>query len=75
MTAQEEFDEAYITSSEICKELEVTRKAIVDARRRGDLPDPIVVNGQILIWKRRTIRPHLESWKQTLRTRRKEATG
>ena len=44
-TAQQEFDEIYITSSEIGQELGVCRATLVNARRRGLLPDPIVVNG------------------------------
>jgi len=60
MTAQEEFDKAYITSSEICKELGVTRATIVRKRQLGMLPDPVMINGaQIIIWKRVTIAPFL----------------
>ncbi|QFR59653.1 hypothetical protein P6F33_gp52 [Pseudomonas phage Quinobequin-P09] len=57
-TAQQEFDEIYITSSEIGQELGVCRATLVNARRRGLLPDPIIVNGaQIFIWKRDVVRP------------------
>lgn len=71
VTAQEQFDETYITSSEICKELNITRSTIVTGRRRGLLPKPIVVNGaQIQIWHRAEVRPYLDAWKGKLEARR-----
>lgn len=73
MTAQQEFDSAYITSSEICRELGITRATIVQGRDRGLLPDPVVVNdGQLVIWKRDAVRPYLDAWKLNLRARRRE---
>lgn len=76
-TAQQEFDEIYITSSEIGQELGVCRATLVSARRRGLLPDPIIVNGaQIFIWKRDVVRPYLDTWKLMLTVRRaKPAQG
>lgn len=72
-TAQQEFDETYITSSEIGQELGVCRATLVNARRRGLLPDPIVVNGaQIFIWKRDVVRPYLDAWRIMLQARRGE---
>lgn len=72
-TAQAEFDATYITSSEICKELGVSRAAIVSGRRRGLLPDPVIINGaQILVWKRDAVRPFLDAWKLMLQARRGE---
>lgn len=72
-TAQQEFDETYITSSEIGQELGVCRATLVHARRRGLLPDPIVVNGaQIFIWKRDVVRPYIDAWRLMLQARRGE---
>lgn len=72
-SAQEEFDAIYITSSEICKRLRITRATIVQGRRRGLLPDPIVVNdGQLLVWKRAEIMLYLDAWNINLRARRGE---
>lgn len=72
-TAQEEFDEIYITSSEIGKTLGVCRATIVQARKRGMLPNPVLVNGaQIYIWKRAIVEPFLEAWKLNLAARRGE---
>lgn len=73
-STQQEFDETFITSSEIGKELKVCRASIVSARRRGLLPQPIVVNGaQIYIWKREIVRPYLDNWKAMLQARRGQA--
>lgn len=72
-TAQQEFDEIYITSSEIGQELGVCRATLVNARRRGLLPDPIIVNSaQIFIWKRDVVRPYLDAWRIMLQARRRE---
>lgn len=65
--AQKRFDELYITSSEICKELNVNRCTLLQARQRGLLPDPIAVNdAQIYVWERATVRPFVDSWYQSL---------
>ena len=72
-TAQEEFDSTYISSSEICTELKVSRSTLVNARRSGLLPDPIVVNGeQLNLWKSDAVAPYLEAWEIMLRRRRGE---
>lgn len=74
LSAQQEFDAVYITSSEICRELGVCRATIVAARRRGLLPDAVRVHdGQIMIWKRDTARPYLDAWKIILNVRRGHA--
>jgi hypothetical protein len=73
VTAQDEFDANYITSSEICKELHITRATIVQGRRRGLLPDAVVINGaQILIWKRSAVQPYIDAWKLILQAKRGE---
>lgn len=73
MTAQEEFDKTYISSSEIRRELGITRATIVQGRRRGLLPDPVVINeAQIHLWKREVVRPYLDAWKISLQARRGE---
>jgi len=73
MSAQEEFDKIYITSSEICHTLGISRTTVVHGRRRGMLPDPIQVNGTgLLIWKRDTIKPYLDAWVISLQSRRGE---
>jgi len=72
-TAQQRFDDIYITSSEIQKELGVDRSTILDARRRGMLPDPVIVTGaRVFIWEREKTRPFLDAWSIALASRRGE---
>lgn len=73
MSAQKEFDETYITSSEICRELDITRATIVTGKRRGLLPNPIKCE-QLQLWRRDEVRPHLDAWKAQLQERR-EGSG
>lgn len=76
LTPQQEFDDTYITSSEICQELEIDRASLVHARKRGLLPNEISVhNGQIFIWKRAEIRPFLDNWKFAIQFRRGQIQG
>ncbi len=70
-TAQDTFDRTYITSTEIISRLGITRNGIAHARRRGMLPDPIVVNdGQLYLWERDAVRPYLDAWALWLSVRR-----
>lgn len=76
ISAQEKFDNTYISSSEICRELGVTRATIVNARRRGLLPDPVIVNDiQLYLWERETVQPYLNAWSLMLKSRRGELKG
>lgn len=68
--AQREFDERYITSSEIMQSMGVTRTTILLARRTGKLPEPIDVQGKIFIWERAKVQPYLDAWKIVLDVRR-----
>lgn len=78
MTAQEEFDAKYISSTEICRDLDVTRASIVNARARGALPEPVQVkraNGDphIMLWLREEAAPFIESWRLELEAGRAAA--
>lgn len=64
MTAQDEFNRTYITSSEIGRRLGVTRTAIIQARRKGMLPDEIMVEEQLVIWRREAVEPHIAAWER-----------
>jgi hypothetical protein len=71
VTPQEEFDAKYISSTEICRDLGVTRASIVNARNRNALPEPVQVrraNGDphIMLWLRDEAAPFLERWKAEL---------
>jgi len=72
-TPQERFDELYVTSSEIQITLNVSRTVILGARKRGMLPDPVLVRGLgAFIWERETVTPYLDAWKISLASRRGE---
>lgn len=69
--AQKNFDNTYITSTQIMRDLSVSRAGLLYARQRGLLPDPIVVNdGQLFIWERATVTPYLDAWRVILNVRR-----
>ena len=72
-TSQSTFDKLYITGYEIQKELKVTRTTVLNAKRRGLLPDPIHVPGsRICLWDREVATPFIEAWKIALASRRGE---
>ena len=71
--AQMRFDEKYITSTEIAEELDIERSTVLNARRRGMLPDPVTVRGvRVFIWERGPVRPFIDAWKVSLASRRGE---
>lgn len=68
--AQSAFDDQYITSSEICRRLKITRVSIMNARKTGFLPDPIEVEGaKVAVWNRSDIEPILIQWSERLNRR------
>lgn len=72
-TPQARFDRLYISSSEICQNLGVTRPSILQARRRNLLPEPITIHGCIYIWERATVQPYVDAWRIVLTARRSNA--
>lgn len=77
-TAQQRFDRLYISSTEICRDMGVTRPTVMQARRRGLLPDPVSLGPSVTCyWERETVRPYLNAWKLILDVRRNrpEAQG
>lgn len=71
MDNQRQFDTTYITSTEICRDLGITRSAITAARAKGVLPMPIVVKGvNLSIWKRKEVEDILSQWKAAILFRR-----
>lgn len=70
-TAQQRFDRMYITSAEICKVMGVNRTTVLAAKKRGMLPDPILVNDQLVcLWEREAVKPYIDAWKLLFATRR-----
>lgn len=72
-SAQQEFNDKYITSTEIGRMFGVSRSTVMHARKRGMLPDGIVVEGKCsYIWKREDLKPYLDAWSLSLQSRRKQ---
>lgn len=67
VSAQEQFDNKYISSTEVCQQLGVHRTTVLLALRTGRLPDCITLkrpNGQpqLLLWERDVVQPYLAQW-------------
>ncbi len=61
---QSEFNRRYITSSEICFRLAISRSSITSAIRRGKLPEPIRIGeAQASLWVRDEVEPIVTEWK------------
>lgn len=70
-TAQQRFDACYISTGEICRRLNVSRSTVLQARRRGLLPEPVAVDGtSVFVWERVTVEPYLSAWALVLNVRR-----
>lgn len=69
--AQQEFDDTYITSTEIGDILKISRASICAARARNLLPPCITLPGaNISLWKRKEVENILVLWKDKIVTRR-----
>jgi predicted DNA-binding transcriptional regulator AlpA len=72
-SAQMRFDKNYITSAEIMQRLDISRSAILYARKTGKLPGAIEVQpGVLYIWEREKVEPYIGAWKMLLDARRGE---
>lgn len=68
---QQQFDERYISTMEICNELDINRASVTSAIKRNFLPAPIVVSqSHMHLWERHVVRPILDAWKMVLRSRK-----
>lgn len=77
-TAQARFNERYITSQEIVRRLNVSRASVGAARRRGDLPPAITIEGvNCMFWERSEAEPMIEEWqiKRSVATANAMANG
>ncbi len=71
ITAQDRFNEKYVSSREILKRLGVTRPTISKARTRGLLPDPIVIHDTLIfLWEREVVEPYIAAWELLLNAKR-----
>jgi hypothetical protein len=70
--AQKQFDAKYISASEIMRELNIARSVLMYGRNHGKLPTPHVSlnDGTVLLWDREIVRPYIERWKESLKSRR-----
>lgn len=69
---QTQFDEQYITSAEITKDLGISRAGFLYGRRNGKLPEPIIANeGRLLMWPRTPeILAMVADWKEAITSRK-----
>lgn len=71
-TAQDRFNDKYVSSREILKRLNVTRPTISKARSRGILPDPIIIHDTLIyLWEREIVEPYIAAWELLLNAKRK----
>lgn len=71
---QREFDEMWVTSSEICERLSITRPALCAARKQQKLPEPVLVGAmKLCVWPRSEVEPFLRQWWNDLTNRRMES--
>lgn len=66
--AQKRFDERYISTAEIARECKVSRVSVMRARKRGLLPEGIVI-GTTVVFDRDAARPKIDAWKIVLAAR------
>lgn len=71
-TAQQRFDQLYITGAEIRRRLNVAYCTLTMARKRGMLPAPIQCGDSMYVWERKVVDPYLDAWETTLKARRGE---
>lgn len=62
------FHELYVTATEICESLGVSRAAVHYRHKHGNLPGCISLQ-KVHVWEREQITPHIERWKQSLEQR------
>ena len=67
-----DFQEKYITSSEIMSFLGISRAGFLYGRRSGKIKQqPIVVNdGRLFIWERATVQADVAAWKLEITERK-----
>ena len=78
MISQSQFDEMFITSTEVCQLLDVQRATIINGIKSGRLPPPIIIRRansetpHIVLWNRSQVLPLLSDWKIAIDTRKAE---
>jgi predicted DNA-binding transcriptional regulator AlpA len=68
---QVRFDTTYITAHEIARTLDVSRTTVHHARKRGALPNPIMVGpDMIYIWERAPTQPYIDAMRDAIIARK-----
>lgn len=75
MSPQEEFNAKYVTSTELCQELGISRSSLANRRTAGGLPGAIDVprpdgTAHVVLWLRDQVAPHVEAYRAQLAQRR-----
>lgn len=76
MSLQERFDELYISSSEICQRLDVTRTTVFNGIRAGKLPSDCIAikrpdgGALVFLWLRSEAEPMMHEWSKAIASRK-----
>lgn len=75
MTLQEQFDDKYISSSEICQRLGVNRSTVFNGARAGKLPEAITIKRPdggsiVMLWVRAAAEPMMAEWSKSIEARK-----
>lgn len=75
MSPQQQFDQQYVSSSELCTTLGVSRSSLANLRAAGGLPGAIEVmrpdgGVHVVLWLREHVRPHVDAYRARLARRR-----
>lgn len=75
LSLQERFDQTYISTTEICQRLGVSRTTIFHGARTGKLPESIMIRRSdggihILLWLRAEAEPMMVEWAKSIAARK-----
>lgn len=75
MSLQTYFDQTFISSTEICQRLGVSRSTVYNGSRANKLPEPIVIRradggAHIMLWLREQAEPMLSEWAKAIASRK-----
>lgn len=75
MSLQSQFDDTYISSTEICQRLGIHRTTVFNGIRAGKLPQGIMIrradgSAHILLWIRAEAEPMMDEWAKAIASRK-----
>lgn len=68
------FHAKYMTTTDVCDFLGISRVSVHQARKNGRIPDGIPLNNHVTLWERALIMPHLQAWKEYIDARAVQRT-